>query len=144
MNQRQKEILCKSIKSRRKKLNLTQEALADRLGYTKQAISNWETGKNMPSDEDIEKLTQILGIRPDDLQDNEKLRMSAKDLEFIEIYPIPNKVFTYALFFRDNVNSQYRAWIHDMDYPTMVFAGYACSKCDDYVSFKEDLYEHWI
>ena len=44
------------IKNLRKKQNLTQEEMANKLGISRQAISNWETGKNLP---DIEMLVII-------------------------------------------------------------------------------------
>lgn len=53
----------KSIKNARNKRNYTQEQLADLLHVTKQAVSNWETGKNRP-DEDIRfALEKELGVK---------------------------------------------------------------------------------
>ncbi len=139
MNQQQKDYLCQSIKTNRKRLNLTQEALAKVMGYTKQTISNWETGKNTPSSEDIEKLAEVFHVDPNTLISQNPLNTNAiSDLELIEIMPIPNKVFTYALFFKNNVNCQWQAWIYDMDYAAMIFSGYSCTECDDYPSFKKD------
>jgi len=139
MNTQQQQMLRQNIKKYRKKLNITQEMLADRLNYTKQAISNWETGKNLPSDEDIEKMAAIFGVEPHVLITRSTDKKSCiPDLEFIEILPIPNRVFTYAIFFKNNVNTQWQAWIYDMDYPAMIFSGYSCSIHDNYASFKED------
>ena len=47
------------IKEIRKKEGLTQEELALKLSVTRQAVSNWETGKNLP---DIEILINISGV----------------------------------------------------------------------------------
>lgn len=139
MNAQQQQMLRLNIKKYRKNLNITQEMLADRLNYTKQTISNWETGKNLPSDEDIEKMAEIFGIEPNILITRSTDKKSKiPDLEFIEILPIPNRVFTYAIFFKNNVNTQWQAWIYDMDYPAMIFSGYSCSIHDNYASFKED------
>ena len=44
------------IKELRKENGLTQEAFAQRLGVTRQAVSNWENNKNLP---DIEMLIDI-------------------------------------------------------------------------------------
>ncbi len=139
MNAQQQQMLRLNIKKYRKKLNITQEMLAERLNYTKQAISNWETGKNLPSDEDIEKMAEIFGIEPHALitRSTDK-NNNIPDLEFLEILPIPNRVFTYAIFFKNNINTQWQAWIYDMDYPAMIFSGYSCSIHDNYASFKED------
>ena len=48
-----------NIQNIRKKNNITQEELAEKLNVTRQAVSNWETGKNEP---DIETLTNIAQI----------------------------------------------------------------------------------
>ncbi len=139
MNTQQQQMLRLNIKKYRKNLNITQEMLADRLNYTKQTISNWETGKNLPSDEDIEKMAKIFGIEPNVLIERSTDKKSKiPHLEFIEILPIPNRVFTYAIFFKNNINTQWQAWIYDMDYPAMIFSGYSCSIHDNYASFKED------
>lgn len=45
-----------SIKDLRKKKNMTQDELAEKLNVTRQAVSNWENGKTQP---DIETLTQL-------------------------------------------------------------------------------------
>ena len=41
----------------RKKKNLTQSDLATKLNVTNKAISNWETGKNLPDLEIIKELS---------------------------------------------------------------------------------------
>jgi len=48
-----------SIKKLRKEKKLSQEQLAEQLHVTRQAVSNWETGKTQP---DIDTLTQLAGI----------------------------------------------------------------------------------
>jgi transcriptional regulator with XRE-family HTH domain len=48
-----------SIKDLRKKKNMTQDELAEKLKVTRQAVSNWETGKTQP---DIETLTQLAEV----------------------------------------------------------------------------------
>ncbi|MBO4616399.1 MAG: helix-turn-helix transcriptional regulator [Lachnospiraceae bacterium] len=54
--------LANQIKYYRKKLNMTQEALSEKMGYTKQTISYWEQGKHVPGQEDIIKLAEIFSI----------------------------------------------------------------------------------
>lgn len=139
MNQNQKEQLSHNMKYYRKKLKLTQENLAERLGYSKQAISNWENEKNVPSDEDIVKMAYIFGVEPNCLFDRIIDQPPLEpNLELIEIKPIPNRFFTYVLFFKNKFYDQWQAWIYDMDYPAMIFSGYSCSIHDNYASFKED------
>ena len=50
----------------RKKLGLTQQELAEKSGYSRNSIINWETGKRAPRTVDIEKLADVLGISVND------------------------------------------------------------------------------
>ena len=52
----EQEKIGKFIKKLRKENNLTQKDLADKYGVTYQAVSKWETGKNIP---DISLLKEI-------------------------------------------------------------------------------------
>lgn len=47
------------IKARKEK-GLTQEELADKLGYSKASVSNWENGYSNPSLSDAFKVSEIL------------------------------------------------------------------------------------
>jgi len=58
------------IKKARKKKGLSQEALATLMELNRVAISNYENNKNHPTFENIEKLSEILGI---DLGTNKKI-----------------------------------------------------------------------
>lgn len=49
----------------RKELNLTQEELAKKIGYTRTAISAWEIGRNEPSNTDTIKLAEYFGVSTD-------------------------------------------------------------------------------
>lgn len=62
-----REILAGNISRYRKDLGLTQEALADRIGITFQAVSKWETGQTVPDTTLLPKLAQTLGISVDKL-----------------------------------------------------------------------------
>ena len=48
-----------SIKDLRKKKNMTQDELAEKLNVTRQAVSSWENGKTQP---DVETLTQLAEV----------------------------------------------------------------------------------
>lgn len=50
----------KNISLLRKKQNLTQEALAEKLFVTRQAISSWETGKTEPDLQTLESIAEAL------------------------------------------------------------------------------------
>lgn len=55
------------IKEERKKLGLSQSALAQRVNCVKTAVSRWETGSGYPDIETIEKLAEIFGVTIDSL-----------------------------------------------------------------------------
>ena len=58
-----------NIKNIRKKNNITQEELAEKLNVTRQAVSNWENGKTEPDIETLTKIAQIFDISIDELVD---------------------------------------------------------------------------
>lgn len=50
----------------RKRLGLSQEELAARLGVSRQAVSKWELGTSTPEPENIIALARIFGITTDE------------------------------------------------------------------------------
>ena len=52
------------IEQMRKEKNMTQAELADAVGVSKQAVSNWERGKRFPDVTLIEDLSRVLGVSP--------------------------------------------------------------------------------
>ena len=60
------------ITKKRKEKNMTQAALAERLGVSNKTISKWETGKCMPDYSVIELLCKELGITVAELLDGEE------------------------------------------------------------------------
>ena len=63
------------ISSQRRKNNLTQAALADKLGITDRAVSKWERGKGLPDASLMLDLCEILGITVNELLNGEKISM---------------------------------------------------------------------
>ena len=63
------------IAVRRKRANLTQLQLADRLGVTDKAVSKWERGITMPDTSIMLELCDILGISVNELLSGEKINM---------------------------------------------------------------------
>ena len=55
------------LKKARTNKKLSQEDVADLLGVTRFAVTNWETDKNKPDHDLIPKLCKILGLYPNDL-----------------------------------------------------------------------------
>ena len=63
------------IAERRKKANLTQMQLADKLGITDKAVSKWERGIAMPDTSIMLELCELLGISVNELLSGEKINM---------------------------------------------------------------------
>lgn len=53
------------IQMLRAKNNLSQEALADKLGISRQSISKWELGQSLPETENILQLSKLFGTTTD-------------------------------------------------------------------------------
>lgn len=84
----------------RKQSNLTQEELAKKLHVTRQTVSTWETGKNMPSLETLHVLSQLFNISLEKLLFNEEIEMK-KDKEPSLATQIDHNV---------KLKSRYRRW----------------------------------
>ena len=63
------------IASQRRSNNLTQAALAEKLGITDRAVSKWERGKGLPDASLMLDLCEILGITVNELLNGEKISM---------------------------------------------------------------------
>ena len=63
------------ISSQRRLKNLTQAALAEKLGITDRAVSKWERGKGLPDVSLMLDLCEILGITVNELLSGEKIDM---------------------------------------------------------------------
>lgn len=59
--------LTENIKYLRQLRGLKQSDIADRLNKTKSAISNWETGLNLPNPDEVEQLCRILDVTPNQI-----------------------------------------------------------------------------
>ena len=67
------------IAESRKKANLTQVQLAEKLGITDKAISKWERGVAMPDTSIMLELCDILGISVKELLSGERIDMEKND-----------------------------------------------------------------
>lgn len=76
------ETLGKRIVFHRKRLGLTQDALAERMGVTAQAVSKWENDQSCPDIGALPKLAEIFGISTDEL-----LGIERKEVHPAEIVP---------------------------------------------------------
>lgn len=57
----------KNIKHFRENKNITQEELAEKLCVTRQAVSNWETGKTEPDVDTLTKIASVLDVTVEEL-----------------------------------------------------------------------------
>ena len=60
-------MICENIQILRKKRSLTQEALAEEVGVTRQTIAKWESGESIPDLELAGRLAATLDVSLDDL-----------------------------------------------------------------------------
>ena len=75
----------KFIAECRKKQNLTQAQLAEKLDITDRAISKWETGKALPDSDIMLDLCDILGIKVNELLCGEMIEIEHKDEQLNEL-----------------------------------------------------------
>ena len=89
MNQ---EKIGKFIAEKRKQKRLTQQQLAEKLGVSDRAISNWENGKNMPDISLLPVISKELEVTVNDLMSGEKVDKKEYQDKFEEniIYTIDN------------------------------------------------------
>ena len=84
----------KFIAACRKKGNLTQMQLAEKLGITDRAVSKWETGKALPDSSIMLELCDVLKITVNDLLCGEVVSMDNYNKERennrLDIHGIPN------------------------------------------------------
>lgn len=60
-------MVSKNLSTLRKRAGLTQDALAEKLHVTRQAVSNWETGKCQPDVETLTALSEAIGCEVTEL-----------------------------------------------------------------------------
>ena len=72
--------ICERLKQARLAANLTQEAVAEKVGVSRQTISNWENGKSYPDIVSVIILSDIYGLTLDSLlKGDEKMIKHLKD-----------------------------------------------------------------
>lgn len=107
----------------RKELNLTQEEFAEKIGYTRTAISAWEVGRNEPSNTDTLKIANFFNVSVDyllgksdirnpqnskDYSDKININLYTKDYTNITDNQI-NQITEFAkLVLKDNLKTKYK------------------------------------
>lgn len=72
------------LKEIRTKAGLSQEKLAEKIDVSRNTISRIETGVNLPTDDNIEKLHELLILDIDHLFDNETHIRIANKLKLVD------------------------------------------------------------
>ena len=81
-----KEKLGKRISELRKRMNISQEMLAEKLNITQKSLSNIETGRNFLTADTLEKLLSVFNITSAELFDFEHLGSETELLDDISRY----------------------------------------------------------
>lgn len=86
----------------RKTYGYSQEALSEKLGVSRQAISKWERGESSPDTDNLIALAEVYGISLDELLNTEKEIIKPKDKEKEKrpsIYPkLAKKLFKFPFW----------------------------------------------
>lgn len=78
-------MLGENILRLRKEANLSQKALGDIVGVTRQTISNWELEETAPNPEQLKLLSKAFNISIDDLLNNDIQNIIVKKVSDTEI-----------------------------------------------------------
>ena len=57
----------------RREAGLSQEALAERMGVSRQAVSKWEKSQSFPDTENLLALAALFGVSADELADRKSV-----------------------------------------------------------------------
>ncbi len=118
-----KEIIARNLVSLRKKHNLTQQQLAERLSYSDNAISRWEHAELTPSVEVLEDLSKIYnipietffkesatGVVEQNIKTLRRNRLSAVLLAVALIWGLATIAFVYMQIFTGKMPWQIFIW----------------------------------
>lgn len=83
--------LAERIKERRKRADLSQAALAEKLFVSRQAVTKWESGRGTPDVENIQAMAQLFGVSVDYLLQDESVALPGKVViqENIDVSALP-------------------------------------------------------
>lgn len=89
----------------RKKMNLSQEELAAKIGVSRQAVSKWERAEASPDTDNLILLADIYGVSLDELLKGEKETESETQSENPENNPDSDTTYKNQTRFRSNTES---------------------------------------
>lgn len=79
-----KKSIGKKIQQIRKQQGITQEKLAEMIGIEVPSMSNLETGKYAPSTETLQKLSEVLHVRPYEFYHFDDITINEMQTEIIQ------------------------------------------------------------
>ena len=107
-------LLAENIQKYRKKCNMTQEMLADKLGVSTQAVSKWENGKSAPDIYLLPQLADCFGCSMDDLFSREVNRGS-EQADFPKVTTLEEAIRIYEAVLEDPMNNYEKLFSIDLE-----------------------------
>ena len=112
-------IFSEKLQILRKNKGLTQEALADRLGVSRQAVAKWEAGQVYPDIANLIQISDLMNVSVDYLVKDRDCTVDIKpdpdtDLDELIAFRLEANVNTYAAFMNEAESS--RPASHDFRY----------------------------
>ena len=84
--------ICRTILRERRRMGITQEALAAHLGVSKAAVSKWELGQNLPDVSLLPRIAALFSITLDELFDwHDELTEEESAALYAEVYALGEK-----------------------------------------------------
>lgn len=87
-----------NILKSRKKAQLSQEQLGEKIGVTRQTISNWELNETIPDAKQLVVLSKVLQISIDILVDNDIQSLLEQKVNNVETNIVKNNVLLKIVF----------------------------------------------
>ena len=82
----------------RKQYRLSQEQLGEKIGVTRQTISNWELNETIPDAKQLTALSRVLQISIDKLLDNDIQNLLEQKVNNVETKIIKNNKLSKIIF----------------------------------------------
>ena len=79
-----------NILTLRKKMQLSQEKLGEKVGVTRQTISNWELGQSIPDTYQLISLSKALNVSIDSLVDNDIQNLLEQKFNSVQLEIVTN------------------------------------------------------
>ena len=125
-----KSLVAKNLMLYRKANGYTQIQLAEKLNYSDKSVSKWERGESLPDLFILTQLTQLYGIKIDDLLSEKKspVKPRRKRNKFIIplmaatiVYAISTIVFVFLGIFAPTLEKSWLAFIYAIPVSLIVF-----------------------